>query len=82
MSVLTSYEQVGGALPGLGREPDGESHYISVTSVHGIIAARTDADLRRALDEADVVTPDGMPVVLGAPEFSACGSNSGCMDRR
>jgi N-acetylglucosaminyldiphosphoundecaprenol N-acetyl-beta-D-mannosaminyltransferase len=61
---LTSYEEVvalcrewaqGGA--------DERGHYVCVTSVHGVIEARGDASLRRALDEADVVTPDGMPVV-------------------
>jgi N-acetylglucosaminyldiphosphoundecaprenol N-acetyl-beta-D-mannosaminyltransferase len=37
--------------------------YIAVTGMHGISESRTDSDLRRALDSADLVVPDGMPLV-------------------
>jgi len=37
--------------------------YICVTSVHGIMTARADVVFRHILNEADVATPDGMPVV-------------------
>jgi N-acetylglucosaminyldiphosphoundecaprenol N-acetyl-beta-D-mannosaminyltransferase len=47
----------------------GRSRYICVTSVHGIIASRDNRELARALDEADVVTPDGMPVVWAMRSF-------------
>lgn len=45
------------------------SRYICVTSVHGIVTAREDAELRRVLNEADVATPDGMPVVWALRSF-------------
>jgi N-acetylglucosaminyldiphosphoundecaprenol N-acetyl-beta-D-mannosaminyltransferase len=37
--------------------------YIAVTGMHGIAESRTDNDFRRALDSADLVVPDGMPLV-------------------
>jgi N-acetylglucosaminyldiphosphoundecaprenol N-acetyl-beta-D-mannosaminyltransferase len=37
--------------------------YIAVTGMHGIAESRADVDLRRALDSADLVVPDGMPLV-------------------
>jgi N-acetylglucosaminyldiphosphoundecaprenol N-acetyl-beta-D-mannosaminyltransferase len=37
--------------------------YIAVTSMHGIGESRTDGDYRRALAAADLVVPDGMPLV-------------------
>ncbi len=45
------------------------SRYVCVTSVHGIIASRDDAELARALKDADIVTPDGMPVVWAMRSF-------------
>ena len=43
---------------------NGESgRYIAVTGMHGIAEARSDVDFRRALDSADLVVPDGMPLV-------------------
>ena len=37
--------------------------YIAVTGMHGISESRHDVDLKRALDSADLVVPDGMPLV-------------------
>jgi N-acetylglucosaminyldiphosphoundecaprenol N-acetyl-beta-D-mannosaminyltransferase len=37
--------------------------YIAVTGMHGIAESRTDCDFRLALDSADLVVPDGMPLV-------------------
>jgi N-acetylglucosaminyldiphosphoundecaprenol N-acetyl-beta-D-mannosaminyltransferase len=37
--------------------------YIAVTSMHGIAEARTDSAFRNALQFADLVVPDGMPLV-------------------
>ena len=45
--------------------------YICLTSVHGIVTARRDAELRSALNGADVATPDGMPVVWAMRSFGA-----------
>lgn len=71
----TSYDEVRGAVDSWLARPAGESgaaRYICVTSVHGVITARTDDRLRDALADADIATPDGMPIVwalrsLGAP---------------
>lgn len=40
-----------------------EGRYIAVTGMHGISESRNDSDLRRALHAADLVVPDGMPLV-------------------
>lgn len=64
----TSYEavvaQVGAWVDarrrGLERSP---AHYVCVTSVHGVMTAHKDPSFRRILNHADVVTPDGMPIV-------------------
>ncbi len=40
-----------------------KGRYIAVTGMHGIAESRTDADFRRALHCADLVVPDGMPLV-------------------
>src|SRR5271165_3940910 len=42
---------------------EARGRYIAVTSMHGIAESRTDGDYRRALDSADLVVPDGMPLV-------------------
>jgi N-acetylglucosaminyldiphosphoundecaprenol N-acetyl-beta-D-mannosaminyltransferase len=39
------------------------ARYICVTSVHGIITARDNAEFREILNGADIATPDGMPIV-------------------
>ena len=51
----------------------GESRYVCVTSVHGVIEAHETPALRSVWDESDLNTPDGMPLVwglraLGIPE--------------
>lgn len=42
---------------------DERGRYIAITGMHGIAESRTDCDYRRALDSADLVVPDGMPLV-------------------
>lgn len=39
------------------------SHYVCVTGVHGVMEAQHDPALKRIHNEADLVTPDGMPLV-------------------
>ncbi len=46
-----------------------DAKYICVTSVHGIMAARRDPELLSILNRADIVTPDGMPVVWAMRSF-------------
>lgn len=42
-----------------------ESRYVCATSVHGIIESSQDEAFRGILNEADMITPDGMPLVFG-----------------
>ncbi len=45
------------------------ARYICVTSVHGIIMAQDDPEIARILNEADIATPDGMPLVWAIRSF-------------
>lgn len=47
------------------------SHFICVTSVHGIILARDDKSFAEILNAADIATPDGMPVVWALRSFGS-----------
>ncbi len=49
--------------------PGARARYICVASVHGVITARDDRDVSRFLNEADIVTPDGMPLVWALRSF-------------
>jgi N-acetylglucosaminyldiphosphoundecaprenol N-acetyl-beta-D-mannosaminyltransferase len=49
------------------------ARYICVTSVHGIVMAQDDAEVREILNEADIATPDGMPVVWALRSFGSSG---------
>ena len=40
-----------------------QSHYVCVTGVHGVIESQNEPELRRILNQAGLVTPDGMPLV-------------------
>jgi N-acetylglucosaminyldiphosphoundecaprenol N-acetyl-beta-D-mannosaminyltransferase len=50
---------------------EGRSAYVCVTSVHGLIEASDDRSFRAVLNGADLVTPDGMPVVWGLRRLGA-----------
>jgi len=39
------------------------THYVAVTGMHGIAESRQDGQFRQALNTADLVVPDGMPLV-------------------
>jgi N-acetylglucosaminyldiphosphoundecaprenol N-acetyl-beta-D-mannosaminyltransferase len=45
------------------------SHYICVTSVHGVMEARKDPSIRAILNDADIATPDGTPLVWALRSF-------------
>jgi len=50
--------------PGVTTEAEGgRARYICVTCVHSFLAARSSREVREALNQADIVTPDGMPIV-------------------
>jgi len=40
-----------------------ESHYVCVTSAHGLIEAQQDIEFRRILNQSGLTTPDGMSIV-------------------
>jgi len=66
----TSYKEVVNLCLAWAQTKDSQrSRYVCVTSVHGIIASRDDAELASALKDADIVTPDGMPVVWAMRSF-------------
>jgi N-acetylglucosaminyldiphosphoundecaprenol N-acetyl-beta-D-mannosaminyltransferase len=58
----------------------GESRYVCVASVNNVILSHRDSEFRQAMNDADLVTPDGMPLVwglrlLGVPEAQrVCGA--------
>ena len=56
----TSYEEVVGLLS---RPDPDKATVIAVCNVHSVMESRRQEALRRALDEADLATPDGMPLV-------------------
>lgn len=39
-----------------------ESRYVCICNVHSVMTAAQDAEFKRVVDQADMVTPDGMPV--------------------
>src|SRR5579883_1464359 len=46
-----------------------QARYLCFLSVHGIITAHEDQEVRAILNAADVVAPDGMPVVWALRSF-------------
>jgi len=38
-------------------------HFIAVTGMHGVMEAQSDAEFKKILNSADLVVPDGMPLV-------------------
>ena len=51
--------------------PVANARYICVTSVHGIISSLKAPAFRAAVNDADIATPDGMPVVWAMRSFGA-----------
>jgi N-acetylglucosaminyldiphosphoundecaprenol N-acetyl-beta-D-mannosaminyltransferase len=56
-----------------GRRSGGRStaRYICVTSVHGVMMAKDDPEIATILNQADIATPDGMPVVWALRSFGS-----------
>ncbi len=52
-------------------EMPAKGRYICATSVHGVMEARKRLDMRTILNNADIVTPDGMPLVWALRSFGA-----------
>ncbi len=49
----------------------GGNHYVVIANVHVIMTAASDRRYSAILDEADLVTPDGMPLVWGMRQLGA-----------
>jgi N-acetylglucosaminyldiphosphoundecaprenol N-acetyl-beta-D-mannosaminyltransferase len=47
----------------------GTGHYLAITGMHGVAEARQDPRFRKILNDADLVVPDGMPLVWLARWF-------------
>ncbi|HEU4397055.1 MAG TPA: WecB/TagA/CpsF family glycosyltransferase [Actinomycetota bacterium] len=52
----------------------GESRYVCVATVNNVIEARDDPDYHAAIEAADLVTPDGMPLVWGLRLLGVAGA--------
>ncbi len=52
----------------------GESRYLCAASVNNVMEAHDSADFMRVMNEADLVTPDGMPLVWGMRLLGASGA--------
>jgi N-acetylglucosaminyldiphosphoundecaprenol N-acetyl-beta-D-mannosaminyltransferase len=51
-----------------------ESRYVSAASVNNVMEAHDSSDFGRIMDHADLVTPDGMPLVWGLRLLGARGA--------
>lgn len=59
----TSYEDAARRIANWARA--GQSRYVAVATVNNVMEAYDSAEFRRVMNEADLVTPDGMPLVWG-----------------
>jgi len=53
---------------------DGETRYVCVATAHMAIEAHDSPEFRRVVNQADLVTPDGMPLVWGLRLLGARGA--------
>jgi N-acetylglucosaminyldiphosphoundecaprenol N-acetyl-beta-D-mannosaminyltransferase len=68
----TSYDEVSKLCSQwIANKRGGRGRYICVSSVHGVMEARRDRRIRSILNNADIVTPDGMPLVWALRSFGA-----------
>lgn len=52
----------------------GRTHYVTLTNVHAVTESQSDAMLKAALSQADLVLPDGMPIAwAGSLKDRVCG---------
>ena len=55
----------------------GSAHYVTYSNVHVVVTAHKDEELRQAVNEADIASPDGKPMefvarLKGLKEFRRC----------
>ncbi len=65
LGVPVNAVQIPDAIEAMSRWIDagGVARYVTVTGMHGLIEAQDDLELRRIFQSADLVVPDGMPLV-------------------
>jgi N-acetylglucosaminyldiphosphoundecaprenol N-acetyl-beta-D-mannosaminyltransferase len=68
----TSYPDAVGRILGWAR--DGESRYVCAASVNNVMEGYDSAEFRRIMNGADLVTPDGMPLVWGLRMLGMAGA--------
>jgi UDP-N-acetyl-D-mannosaminuronic acid transferase (WecB/TagA/CpsF family) len=66
----TSYQDATERIIGWARRS--ESRYVCVAAVNNVMQAHDDEDFRKAMNRADLVTPDGMPLVWGLRWLPGC----------
>lgn len=59
----STYDRTGETITGWARR--GESRYVCVSTVHMVMEAHDDPGYRQVVNDADMVTSDGMPLVWG-----------------
>jgi N-acetylglucosaminyldiphosphoundecaprenol N-acetyl-beta-D-mannosaminyltransferase len=69
----TTYEHAAEQILGWARR--GESRYVCVAAVNNAIEARDDPGYRAVMEGADLVTPDGMPLVWGLRLLGVAGAS-------
>jgi len=60
---------------------EGASKYICVATVNNVMEAHDSQGFKRVMNEADIVTPDGMPLVWGLKLLGNTGSYAGLRSR-
>lgn len=65
----TSYDDAGRRI--LSWAQAGESRYVCVATVNNVMEAHDSPEFRRIMNSADLVTPDGMPLVWGLRRLGA-----------
>ena len=68
----TSYQEAARQILDWGRA--GESRYVCAASVNNVMEAHDSAEFLRVMNQADLVTPDGMPLVWGLRLLGAGGA--------
>lgn len=59
---MTSYDDV---IQSLSERPASAATVVAVCNVHSVMSARRDPELREAIAQAEIATPDGVPIVWG-----------------
>ena len=69
----TGYADAAGRVTGWARE--GQSRYVCCASVNNVMEAFDSVEFRQIMNTADLVTPDGMPLVWGLRALGARGAS-------